>query len=99
MDEVQKLYEIKEELSNERDLCAELCNIWLSKMYRNQDNKENYEKYLRLINETESYTQELKAEISKLNRQLCDILGVDTLINTQYEHVCKSKYGFDKPKP
>jgi hypothetical protein len=97
MNEIQKIYEMKEELSNERDLCAELCNIWLTKMYRSQDNKENYEKYLKLINETEPYTQELKAQITRLNKQLCDMLNVDTLSNTDYEHVCKSKYGFDQP--
>lgn len=90
---------MKEELSNERDLCAELCNIWLTKMYRNQDNKQVYDKYLKLINETEPYTQELKAQISQLNKQLCDMLGVDTLKDTDYGHICKSKYGFDQPKP
>lgn len=98
MIELQKLIELKEELCKERDLCAELCNIWITRMYQSQNDKELYEKYLKMINDTEPYTQDLKARVSELNRQICEIEGVASISDTQYTHTCVSKYGFDFPK-
>lgn len=95
--ELDKLFELKEQICKERDLCAELCNMWLTHMYKNQNDKVQYEKYLKMINDTEPYTQELKAQISQLNRQICELAGVESITDTQYTHTCVSKYGFDAP--
>lgn len=98
MDDIKKIVEYREELCKERDLCAELCNIWITRMHQNQNDKTEYERYLKMINDTEPYTQGLKAKISELNRKICDIEGVETISETPYVHVCESKYGFDYPK-
>jgi hypothetical protein len=98
MSEVEKLFQLKEELCKERDLCAELCNIWLTKMHRCQTDEVKYEKYLTLINDNEPYTQELKLEISELNKKICQLEGVESITDTPYTHSCVSKYGFDSPK-
>jgi len=97
MNDVKKMFELKNELCKERDLCAELCNIWLTRMYQNQGNKEEYNKYLKLIQDTEPYTRQLKAKISELNKKICEVEGVDSITDTEYTHECVSKYGFDFP--
>jgi len=98
MTEIQALFEQKEELCKERDLCAELCNIWITRMYHYQDDKQRYERFLQMINTTEPYTQDLKSQIAALNRRICELEGVESIADTQYTHVCVSKYGFDAPK-
>lgn len=98
MDKPEELYALKEELCKERDLCAELCNVWIGRMYQSQNDKAKYEKYLKLINDTEPYTQGLKAEIAMLNKRICEIVGADNISDTEYTHTCVSKYGFDFPK-
>jgi hypothetical protein len=98
MNDVKEMVELKNELCKERDLCAELCNIWITRMYQYQTNKMEYNKYLKLIQDTEPYTQELKAKISELNKRICQALGVDSISDTEYTHECTSKYGFDFPK-
>jgi hypothetical protein len=97
MNDLQEILNYREELCKERDLCAELCNIWLTRMHQHQSNKVEYEKYLKMLNDSEPYTQSLKSEISMLNRKICEIEGVETISDTPYVHVCTSKYGFDHP--
>jgi hypothetical protein len=98
MNESEKLFELKEELCKERDLCAELCNVWITRLYQNQNNKKEYDTYMKMINDMEPYTQGLKAKISEINKAICNLENVESIDETEYIHQCVSKYGFDAPK-
>ena len=46
MTESEKLFEKKEELAKERDLCAELYNVWITKLHDFQNDPVKYEMYV-----------------------------------------------------
>ena len=93
MTESEKLFEEKEKLAKERDLCAELYNVWIEKLHEFQTDPVKYEMYVDLINNMEPYGQLLKEEIRDINRKICDIEGVDNIEDTPYVHICEAKYG------
>jgi hypothetical protein len=93
MTESEKLFEKKEKLAKERDLCAELYNVWITKLHEFQNDPVKYEMYVGLINNMEPYGQLLKEEIREINREICKIEGVDNIEDTPYVHYCEAKYG------
>lgn len=93
-----ELFEQKEEYALERDLCAEMYNIWMTKLHRFQDDPEKYKLYLHLIATMEPYTNMLKEEIRAINREICKLEGVENIEDTKYVHECKDKYGYEKPR-
>mgnify|MGYP006275882741 FL=1 len=94
---IDELMKKKLELMKERDLCAELYNIWISKLYDFQKDKDKYELYLKMINNMEPYGSMIKEQIREINKQICEIEGVESIGDTQYARDCDNKYGFDKP--
>jgi hypothetical protein len=94
---IDKLVEQKNKIGDERDLCAELCNLWLTHLYEFQDDPENYKKYLNLISNMEAYGQDLKEQIRAINRQICKIEGVESIGDTKYVRECNNKHGLDMP--
>jgi len=93
----EELFKIKNTIGDERDLCAELYNLWITRLYDCQDNKEKYEMYINLIFNLEPYTNLLKEEIREVNRKICEIEGVESIGETEYTRECNNKYGFEKP--
>lgn len=98
MTEVEQLFAKKQELGSERDLCAEMYNVWITKLHEFQTIPEKYNMYMKLIGMLEPYTNTLKEEIREINRQICEIEGVDNIEDTPYTRECVYKYGMDKPK-
>lgn len=94
---VPKLVEEKRCLCAERDLCAELYNVWITKLHDFQEDAEKYEMYMNLIQNMEPYTNTLKSRIREINKELCNHFGVDNIEKTPYALECVSKYGFDSP--
>lgn len=97
MTEIEQLLKKKEDLSQERDLCAEVYNVWITKMHDFQDHPQKYKMYMDMIQVMEPYGQVIKAEIRDINRRLCEIEGVDSIDQTQYNRECSYKYGKDRP--
>lgn len=97
MTSVQTLIDKKTELGKERDLCAELYNVWITKLHEFENVPEKYELYMKMINNMEPYGQMLKEEIREINRELCDIEGVESIEDTPYTRDCVYKYGMDRP--
>jgi len=95
--DIDKLVEEKRELCNERDLCAELYNVWITKLHDFQENPEKYEMYMQLIQNMEPYGQELKARIREINKLLCEHFNVESIEQTPYFFECANKYGLDRP--
>lgn len=95
--DVEKLVEEKRGLCNERDLCAELYNIWITKLHDYQDDPEKYELYMMLIQNMEPYGSEVKGRIREINQMLCKHYGVDSIEKTPYYFECTNKYGRDRP--
>jgi hypothetical protein len=93
----EELFKIKNTIGDERDLCAELYNLWITRLYDCQGNKEKYEMYINLISNLEPYTNLLKEEIREVNRKICEIEGVESISETEYTRECNNKYGFEKP--
>lgn len=88
----------KKELAQERDLCAELYNVWISKLAEFEDDPVKYELYIKMINNMEPYGQMLKEEIREINRQICKLEGVESIEETEHMIDCTYKYGYEKPK-
>jgi hypothetical protein len=97
MNNLQEILQAKTDLCKERDLCAELYNVWITKLHDYQHDKEKYEFYMKLINNMEPYGQMVKEQIRELNRKICQIEGKDSIGDTEYEFECIAKYGFDAP--
>lgn len=95
---IQEIYKEKELLCQERDLCAELYNLWITKLHDVQDNSSEYDMYKKMIENLEPYTQMLKEKIRELNRLICEKEGVDSISETDFMTDCVYKYGFDKPQ-
>ena len=71
-------------LCKERDLTAELYNLWITKMHDFQEDKVKYEMYLKMIDNLEPYANMIKEEIRVRNRQICKIEGVESIEDTPY---------------
>jgi hypothetical protein len=95
--ELQEVLKAKEELCKERDLCAELYNVWISKLHDYQHDKEKYDLYMRMINNMEPYGQIVKEQIREMNRKICEIEGAESIGDTEHMVGCVAKYGFDAP--
>jgi len=94
---LELMLEKKDRLLTERDLCAELYNLWITRLHEHQNNPEKYDTYKKMIEGLEPYTQLLKEEIRELNRQICELEGVSSIAETTHARDCSYKYGFDKP--
>jgi hypothetical protein len=94
---IEELMQKKTELMKERDLCAELYNIWITKLHDFQKDKEKYELYMKMINNMEPYGSMIKEQIREINKQICVIEGVESIGDTVYARDCDNKYGFEKP--
>ena len=97
MTEIEELLKKKQEIGDERDLCAEMYNVWITKMHEFQRDPVKYKMYMDMIQVMEPYGQVIKAEIRDINRRLCEIEGVDSIDQTQYNRECSYKYGKDRP--
>lgn len=82
----------------ERDLCAEFYNLMLSKANENVDNPDHYDYYLDIVELMEPYSKTTKEEIRALNKEICEICGVDNIKDTDYHVECEDRYGFSKPE-
>ena len=94
---LQDVLNKKSILCKERDLTAELYNLWITKMHDFQDDKYKYEMYLKMIDNLEPYANMIKEEIRVCNRQICKIEGVESIEDTHYGVECTYKYGYEKP--
>jgi hypothetical protein len=94
---IQQLVNEKRELCLERDLCAELYNLWITKLHDFQEDPVKYEMYMNLIQNMEPYGNSVKARIREINKIICEHYGVDNIEKTPYAFECTSKYGFEKP--
>ena len=97
MTTLQDVLNKKTILCQERDLTAELYNLWITKMHDFQDNEHKYNMYMNMINNLEPYANMVKEEIRVCNREICEIEGVDSISETKHEQACVYKYGYDKP--
>jgi hypothetical protein len=97
MTDVQELLKKKKELGDERDLCAEMYNVWITKLHDFQKDPVKYNMYMDMIQVLEPYGQMLKEEIREINRILCKIEGVESIDQTEYFRECYNKYGKDRP--
>jgi|TARA_R100001510_G_C7510870_1_gene110580 hypothetical protein len=88
----------KKRLSLERDLCAEMYNLMLSKANANINNEDKHKYYLDVVELMEPYAKETKEEIREINRQICKLVGRDTLKDTIYNLECEDRYGLSKPE-
>lgn len=93
----QEWIDRKAELGKERDLCAELYNVWITKLHDHENDPEKYELYMNMIQNMEPYGQMLKEEVRDINRQICELMGVESIEDTPYAQDCVYKYGFDRP--
>lgn len=82
----------------ERNLCAELYNVWITRLHDFQHDTELYNMYMKMIGNMEPYTAYVKERIREINREICKIEGVESIDDTPYadEH-CTNKYGFETP--
>lgn len=96
-EKIQQLINKKSELGDERDLCAELYNLWITRLHDFQDFPKKYKMYMDLIAFMEPYANSLKEEIREINRNLCEIEGVEAIADTAYVRECNNKHGLDKP--
>jgi hypothetical protein len=97
VDLVNNLAKKKNLLADERDLCAEVYNFWITRMHEFQDNPQKYEMYINMIQVMEPYGQIIKEEIREINREICEIYGVDSIEQTPHSRECVSRYGKDRP--
>lgn len=95
--DIETLVKEKQGLCNERDLCAELYNVWITKLHEYQEEPEKYEMYMNLIQNMEPYGQLLKGRIREINKEICESLGKESIEDTPYFFECNAKYGYDQP--
>ena len=94
---LQDVLNKKSILCKERDLTAELYNLWITKMHDFQKDKVKYEMYLKMIDNLEPYANMIKEEIRVCNRKICEIEGVESIADTSFGVECTYKYGYEKP--
>lgn len=98
MSKLEELFERKKRLSMERDLCAEFYNLMLSKANESVDSPQHYDYYLDVVELMEPYAKETKEEIRELNKQICELVGVENIKETDFHLECEDRYGFSKPE-
>jgi len=98
MSRLEDLYKKKQRLALERDMCAEFYNLMLSKANQNVDNPDHYNYYLDLVEMMEPFAKEVKQSVRDVNKEICEICGVDNIEETQYSIECQDRYGFSKPE-
>jgi hypothetical protein len=96
-DTIDELLSKKKEIGDERDLCAELYNIWITRLHDFQHDPEKYKMYMDMIQVMEPYGARLKEEIRLINKKLCDLEGVESIEETQYVRECNNRYGKQSP--
>lgn len=94
---IDDLIKKKNTLGDERDLCAELYNLWITRLYEFESDKEKYKMYMGMIAMLEPYVNLLKEEMREINRKICEIEGVESIGETSYIRECNNKHGLDKP--
>lgn len=94
---VQELIERKTDLGDERDLCAELYNLWITRLHDCQEVPEKYKMYMELISFMEPYANTLKEEIREINRKICELEGVSSIEETKYFRECNNTHGLIMP--
>lgn len=94
---LEELIKEKNEIGDERDLCAEIYNVWITKLYKFQNDPVKYKMYMDLIAFMEPYGNILKEEIREINRKICEIEGVESIGETNYVRECNNKHGLDRP--
>ena len=98
MNNLEKLLERKKRLSMERDLCAEFYNLMLTKANQSVDDPKHYDYYLDVVEIMEPYAKTTKQEIREINKEICEIVGVENIKDTEYHLDCEDRYGFSKPE-
>lgn len=98
MTELEELFERKKKISMERDLCAEFYNLMLSKANASVDDPKLYSYYLDVVEIMEPYAKDTKQEIREINSRICEICGVESISDTEYNIACEDRYGFSKPE-
>jgi hypothetical protein len=96
-DEIENLVILKNKIGDERDLCAELYNVWITRLYEVQDDPDRYEMYMGLIGFMEPYGNKLKEDIRVINKRICEIEGVESISETAYARACNNTHGLDMP--
>lgn len=94
---IKQLVEHKNKLGDERDLCAELYNLWITRLHEFEGDAEKYKMYMSLISMMEPYANTLKEEMREINRKICEIEGVDSIGDTEYVRECNNTHGLDMP--
>lgn len=94
---LQELIDKKNTIGDERDLCAELYNLWITRLLDNEDNEERYNMYMKLIAMMEPYANTLKEDMRELNRKICEIEGVESIGETEHVRECNNTHGLDRP--
>lgn len=94
---IKQLLEQKNKLGDERDLLAALYNIWTTRMFDYQDDPVKYKMYMNLIKSMEPHSNFLKEGIREINRELCQLEGVETIGETQYVRECNDQHNFSTP--
>jgi hypothetical protein len=97
MAEFNELITRKEELALERDLCAEFYNLIMTRAKQCDEDDPMYDKHMNLLVNMEYFAENTKEEMRKINRQVCDHLGVESIAQTDYDRACEWRYGFGKP--
>jgi hypothetical protein len=96
-EKIKELVDRKTVIGDERDLCAEIYNIWITRLHDYQEDAAKYKMYLDLISSLEPYGNKLKEEIREINREICEIYGVESIDETPYVRECNNKHGLDRP--
>lgn len=94
---IEQLIELKNKLGDERDLCAELYNLWITRLHEFENDPVKYKMYMGLISMMEPYANTLKEEMREINRKVCEIEGVDSIGETAYVRECNNTHGLDMP--
>ena len=98
LERIDNLYKEKQQLSKERDLCAEFYNVMLTYANRNIDDKEKYKYYLDVVEIMEPYAKDTKERIREINKELCKFCGETDIKKTPYNLECEDRYGFSNPR-
>ena len=94
---IQTIVDEKSILCKERDLTAELYNLWITKLHDFEDIPEKYEQYMKMIDNLEPYANMLKEAIREKNSEICKHYGVNSISDTPHSVECINKYGYDRP--
>ena len=94
---IDNLVTLKNKIGDERDLCAELYNLWITRLHEFENDPVKYKMYMELISRMEPYANTLKEEMREINRAICRIEGVESISDTGYIRECNNTHGLDMP--